>query len=158
MRVHDNVAFKLRLSVCMKRGRLDREIAGGRSCASTAELTLRARQLVDPDTRRRAARSLRSIVDFADRARRGRIISAVVIECGAVNYGREAILGLSERLESPTPVSPRGVATVQILLTDGLESPLFNPHCGRTVIEAVWEAADLLRADAPTLGFDAVTL
>jgi hypothetical protein len=53
-------------------------------------------------------------------------------------------------------VSPRGVARVQNLLTDGLESPLFNPHCRRTVVQAVWEAADLLGADAPTIGFDAV--
>jgi hypothetical protein len=140
----------------LKRARLDREIAGGRSWEATAALALRARQLVEPDTRRQLAGSLRSIVEYSDRPLHGRIFSAVVIDCAAVRSGREAILGLSERLEGAAPVSARGVACVHTLLTDGLESPLFNRRCGRTVVEAVWEAADLLGADAPTMGFGAV--
>jgi hypothetical protein len=156
MRVHHHAALKLRIRVCLRRTKIDREIARGRPCESSPAHALRARQLVDPGTRRDLAKSLRGIVDFADRAGHGRVISAVVIECRAVRAGREAILGLAERLEGPGPVSPRGVATVHILITDGLVSPLFNPDCGRTVVEAVWQAADYLGADAPTLGFDAV--
>ena len=152
MRVHQDAALKLRLSVCLQRGKLDRLIAEGRPCESTAALTLRARQLVDPDTRHQLAGSLREIVAFADCVRYGRMFSAVVIDRAAVRSGREAILGLAERLEGPEPVSPRGVANVQTMLTDGIESPLFNPHCKRTVLQAVWEAADLLGADAPAIG------
>jgi hypothetical protein len=140
----------------LRRWKLDRLIADGRPCTSTQALALRARQLVAPHTRRQAAGNLRGIVDYADHAGYGRIVSAVVVDRAAVRSSREAILGLAERLEGPEPVSPRGVATVQTLLTDGIESPLFNPHCKRTVVEAVWEAADLLGADAPTIGFDAV--
>lgn len=158
MRVNDDAALGLRLSVCLRRGKLDRLIADGRPCESRAALALRASQLVDPHTRRQVARSLRGIVEYADCAGYGWLITAVVIERAAVRSGREAILGLAERLEGPGPVSARGVARVQVLLTDGLESPLFNPHCGRTVVQAVWEAADLLGADAPTMGFDAVAL
>jgi hypothetical protein len=153
---HHDPALGLRLSVCLKRARLDREIARGRSCEATSALNLRGRQLVERETRTRAAGSLREIVDYADRARHGPVFSAVVIDCRAVRAGREAILGLAERLESSALVSARGVASIQILLTEGHESPLFNPHCRRTVVEAVWEAADLLGADAPTTGFDAV--
>jgi len=156
MRVRRDSQLKVRLSVCLRRGKLDREIARGRPCESSAALALRARQLVDPQTRRRIAGSLRGIVAFADHAGSGPLVSAVVIERAAVRSGREAILGLAERLEGPAPASPRGLAQLQILLTDGLESPLFNPHCGQTVVEAVWKVADLLGADAPTIGFDAV--
>jgi hypothetical protein len=156
MRVNRDSPLKLRVSVCLKRAKLDRQIEDGHPWESSAELALRARQLVDPGTRRRFARSLRSIVDYVDRAGYGRIVSAVVIERAAVRSGREAILGLAERLEGSAPVSPRGVARVNTLLTDGVESPFFNPQCGRTTVEAVWEAADLLGADAPTTGFGAV--
>jgi hypothetical protein len=42
-------------------------------------------------------------------------------------------------------------------LIDGAKSPLFNPRCGRTVIEAVWEVADALGVDEPPAsGFDVV--
>jgi hypothetical protein len=152
MRVHTDAALTLRMSVCLKRWKLDRLIADGRSCTSTAALALRARQLVDPHTRQQVAGSLRSIVDYADHAGYGWSVSAVVIERAAVRAAREAVLGLAERLEGPEPVSPRGVASVQTLLTDGIGSPLFNPHCKRTVVEAVWEAADLLGADVPSIG------
>jgi hypothetical protein len=156
MPVHQDAPLKLRLKVRVKRAKLDRQIAAGRPCQATTALALRARQLVDLRTRRRAARSFRGIVEYVDRTGPGRIVSAVVIERASVRSGREAILGLAERLEGPAPVSARGVARVQTLLTDGLESPLFNPHCGRTVVQAVWEAADLLGTDVPTTGFDAV--
>ena len=75
----------------------------------------------------------------------------------AVRAGREAILGLAERLEEGAPVHPVGVVLAQRLLTDGLHSPLFNPRCGRSVDQAVWEVADALGAeDPPTTVFDAV--
>jgi hypothetical protein len=156
MRVRHQAAFKLRVSVCLRRAKLDRQIAAGWPCESTAAHSVRARQLVDPTTRRKVARCLRGTVDYVDRAGYGRVISAVVIDRMAVRSGREAMLGLAERLEGSAPVSPRGVARVLILLTDGIVSPIFNPQCGQTVTEAVWEASDLLGADAPTLGFDAV--
>jgi hypothetical protein len=156
MRVNHDAAFKLRVNVCLRRAKLDRQIAAGRPSGSTAAHALRARQLVDPHTRRKVARCLRGTVNYVDRSGYGPIISAVVIDRAAVRSGREAMLGLAERLEGGAPVSPRGVARVLALLTDGIASPLYNPQCGQTVTEAIWEAAELLGADAPTLGFDAV--
>jgi hypothetical protein len=151
---HDhNADFKLRLKVRWSRPRLDRKIADGGLHELSPALALRARQLIEPRTRRRTARNLRDIVKFVDRAGLGRVVSAVVIERRAIRVGREAILGLADRLDGTAPVSPRGVARVQILLTDGRDSPFFNPHCGYTVANAIWEAADLLGAYAP---FDAV--
>jgi hypothetical protein len=79
-----------------------------------------------------------------------------VIQRSAVWTGREAILGLADRLDGPVPVEPRGIVRAVSLLTDGLTSPLFNSGCGRTVAEAVWEIADALQTDDPAVGFDAV--
>jgi hypothetical protein len=144
----------LRLKVFVARGRLDRQIAGGRPCESSAALALRARQLTDPRTRRRIAQDLRGIVDYVHRHRSRRVISAVVIEPGAVRSGRRAILELARRLEGTAPVSPGGVVRAGALLTDGC-SPLFNPHCERTVAQAVSEVHDALEG-LPVLEFDAL--
>ncbi len=144
----------LRLKVFMARGKLDRRIAAGRSCESGAALELRARQLTDPRTRRRIAHDLRGIVDYVHRDRSRGVISAVVIEPAAVRSGRRAILELARRLEGTAPVSPGGVVRAAALLTDG-RSPLFNPHCERTVAQAVSEVHDALEG-LPVLEFDAL--
>jgi hypothetical protein len=151
-------SFALRLQVRVTRTRLDRQLAAGHPCESTAALALRSYQLTNARARQLVARDLRGVVEFVDRAASGRLISAVVIERAAVRAGREAILGLAERLEGTGPVTPRGMALVRMLLTDGVSSPLFNPGCGLSVAQAVWEIADVLGGDAPTIGFDSVTV
>ena len=130
----------------LSHGGLDRRIAAGRPIDASAALRLRAEQLTDHRARLRLARDLRGAVEYVDRLGSRRMISAVVIEPAAVIAGRQALLGLAERLERPSPVSPRGVGLVVVLLTDGL-SPLFNPRAGRTVVEAVWEVADALEIE-----------
>jgi len=143
----------LRLMVYVTRGRLDRQIAAGCPGEATAALALRARQLTDPRTRREIALNLRGIIDYVDRRGPPRVISSVVIEPPAARTGRCAIVELAERLDGWAPVSPRGIVLARALLTDGL-SPLFNPHCGRTVTEAAREVQDALE-EHPTIGFDA---
>jgi hypothetical protein len=139
----------LRLRVYITRTSLDRQLVAGCPCESTAALALRARRLIDRRTRKRLARNLRGAVAYADRCERHAPFSAVVTDCAAVRAGREAILGLAERLEEGAPVHPRGVVLAQRLLTDGLDSPLCNRCCQRTVDQAVWEVADALGADDP---------
>lgn len=141
------VPLALRLRVHLTRGRLDRQLASGRLCESTAALALRARQLGDPRQRREVARDLRGIVDYVDRVGASRVISAVVIDRRAVRDGRPAILGLAQRLEDAAPVSFRGVALTRVLITDGL-SPLFNPDSGQTVAEAISRIGDALKVSA----------
>src|ERR1017187_5667867 len=60
-------SLALRLRVLVTRGRLDRQIAVGRTCAPAATLALRARQLSDPRTRQRTAENLRGVVAYVDR-------------------------------------------------------------------------------------------
>jgi hypothetical protein len=133
----------LGLRVYLRRMSLDREIAAGRPCASSAELAMRADQLTQRRTLRQLACGLRRVVAYVDRAGSGPVFTAVVIDRAAVMASRHAILGLAERLEGTAPVSPRGVALGRILLSDGL-SPLFDRHCERTVIQAIWEVQDAL--------------
>jgi hypothetical protein len=146
----------LRLRVYLSRSGLDRHIAAGRPSDSTAALALRTRQLTDLGTRRRIARNLRGIVDYVDRAGSRRNLSAVVIDRAAVADGRQPILRLAARLEQPLPVSPRGVALANELLTDGL-GPFFDRHCQRSVAEAILDVEDALEAEDLTMGFDAAS-
>ena len=142
----------LRLKVFVTRVKLDRAIADGgpseASAAATRALALRAEQLTAPRTRRRIASELRAVVEYADRSGSASPrLSAVMIEPTPVQAGREAILGLAERLQSSAPVSARGVLLARALLTNG-RSPLFNRFCERTVVEAVFEVQDALGAGA----------
>jgi hypothetical protein len=145
----------LRLKVYLTRGRLDRQIAEGRPCGATAELALRAGQLTHPRMRQGVARNLRGLVDYVDTVGSRVVISAVVIDRAAVNAGREAILGLAERLEGSAPATAGGIVRVRRLLADG-RSPFYNPDCERTVAEAIWDVVDELGTDPPATGFDAV--
>ncbi len=146
----------LRLRVFATRCSLDRQIAAGRPYNTTPALALRARQLTERDTREDIARNLRGVVDYVDRHASRVVISPVVIERRAVMGGREAIIGLAERLDGTLPVHPRGVALARGLLTDGA-SPLFNRSCERTVDQAIWEIADALGTEPPTVDFEALT-
>jgi hypothetical protein len=147
----------LRIRLWLNRGRLDQQIVSGCPCWASAALAWRARQLSDPRARRGHARNLREIVAYADRAGRRPPFSAVVTVCAAVRADREAILGLAERLEASAPVNPRGIVLVARLLTDGIDSPLFNARCTRTVTEAVWDISDALgEDDPPAVAFDVV--
>ena len=136
----------MRLRVFLTRVKLDRTIAGERPFEVTRALALRIGQLTAHATRRRIANQLRALVDYADRNDSpSPRLSAVMIEPAAVRGGREAILGLAERLESTSPLSARGVVLARALLTDG-RSPLFNGFSERTVVEAVFAVQDALGA------------
>jgi hypothetical protein len=150
----DRAPWALRLRVFVTRAKLDRRIAAGGSCQSSAALALRARQLTAGRAREQIAASLYEMVDFVSRPKSRPAISAAVLAPAAVRTGRQAILGLAQQLEASTPVSPRGVALARELITDG-RSPLFNPYCEGTVAEAVREVQDALEVQ-PASGLDAI--
>jgi hypothetical protein len=142
--------LRLRLRVYVARGRLDRQIAAGCAYESTAALALRARQLIQLCSRQRLAHDLRG-VDFV-----GRVGWRPVVIDALLGAGGEAIMGLAARLAGWGTVSPKGVVLARYLLTDEVNSPLFNPSCERTVVGAVWDIVDALGPDAPRTGFDVV--
>jgi|HubBroStandDraft_3_1064219.scaffolds.fasta_scaffold135822_2 hypothetical protein len=135
--------LRLRLRVYLTRGMLDRRIATGSACESSAALALRAAQLIDPRTRRQTARALYGIVEYVERVGSRPAFTAVVVDRRAVRSSRHAILGLAERLEGGAPAAPRGVALARMLLTDGI-GPLFNANSRQTAIEAIWSIGDAL--------------
>jgi hypothetical protein len=145
----------LRMRVFLARWSLDRQIAAGCPYGWSATVSLRASQLSSREARRDVALRLRGVVADADRGGSPRARFSEVILHRAVRADRELILGLAERLEAGGPASARSVALAQALLTDGVESPLFNRHCGVTVAEAVWAVADALADDVPASGSNA---
>jgi hypothetical protein len=146
---HPTIA--LRLEVFLTRVKLDRAIADERPSEATRALALRVQQLTADTTRRRVASELRAIVEYADRNDSvSPRLTAVMIESAAVRAGREAILGLADRLQSKAPMGARGVVLARALLTDG-HSPLFNRFGERTVVEAVFDVQDALGAGPGTV-------
>jgi hypothetical protein len=139
----ERVSRRLRLTVRLTSGKLDRQIAAGRPYKSTAALALRSSQLVAPGMRWQLAQRLRKIVDYADYRATHVVVSSVVVEPVAVRRARHPILGLAERLEGDDPVSPVGIVRAKEMLTDGL-SPLYNRHSGQSVTQAIWAVQDAL--------------
>lgn len=146
----------LRLKVFFSRRKLDRQIASGGAHELTDALSLRIGQLTEPSMRRRTARELRGVVERVDGRAPGLVISAVMIEPAAVRAGREALVGLAERLESSAPLDACGVALARALLTEA-DSPLYDPYCERTVNEAVFDVQDAL-GGPPAFGLQAAAV
>jgi len=136
-------SFRLRLRATWHRARLTRELAEGADPSASAEIALRARQLTSARTRRTLARSLRRTIAEAHQAARTR--SAVpIIDRGAVLEAEAAIAEMIERLLSPRPVHPQGMATLERILTNADGSPLYNPSAPGTLRQTIRGATDAL--------------
>ena len=111
-----------RLMARLQAHALDRELARGVAPESGGALTLRARRLIGPPARETLARQLRRVVSDA---RGGHVwLSRVAVRRPAVLDTAEELDVLADRLAAPGPVDVRGVAQVQLLLTDGT-GPLY---------------------------------
>ncbi len=124
--------------VWLRRGALDREIARGADLTRTPGLARRARQLASPRCRRGIAQGLRNLVDAAQEP--DRVLSAAVpIQRKQILSEQGFLLQLAVDLESDEAVSPRGVALLDRLLTDG-ESPFYTPTPAGSVHDALIHA------------------
>jgi hypothetical protein len=111
-----------RLMARLQAHALDRDLARGVAPESCGALTLRARTLIGPSARTALARQLRRVVSDA---RGGHVwLSRVAVRRPAVLDAAEELDVLADRLAAPGPVDVRGVAQVQLLLTDGT-GPLY---------------------------------
>jgi hypothetical protein len=114
--LHDWLTARLRADS------LDRELARGVAPESCGALTLRARRLIGPSARAALARQLRRVVNDA---RGGHVwMSRVPVRRPEVLDAADELDVLADRLTAPGPVDVRGVAQVQLLLTDGT-GPLY---------------------------------
>lgn len=133
--------LSLRLRVRLHRADLDCQLADGLHSDALEDRALRARQLAGARQRRRLARSLRRLVTDAERPALGMYSAAVPVCRSAVWPMREGLLGLAERLESPVPINPCGVARLLVTFTDGM-GPFYNLDAARSLADTVWWIAD----------------
>jgi hypothetical protein len=111
-----------RLMARLRAASLDRELARGVAPESCGALTLRARTLIGPPARATLARQLRRVVSDA---RGGHVwLSRISVRRPEVLDAAAELDVLADRLAAPGPVDVRGVAQVQVLLTDGT-GPLY---------------------------------
>jgi hypothetical protein len=100
----------------LRRGGLDRELAAGADPASCPLLAARAAQLTDPDGREKIALGLERLMLTADGAA-GRL--RVAPSRAAVRANRSLLVELAAALRRSIPVYARGLALLEIVLTDG---------------------------------------
>lgn len=103
--------------VWLRRSSLDRRIALGADPHESPELARRARQLSSARCRAGLAAGLRRMVEAAEEPRPV-MTSQVPLNRREILAQRELFLELANDLRSPDPLSPRGVALVERLLTD----------------------------------------
>ena len=131
VRLRDRVAARLRAYA------LDRQLADGVPPERGAALSLRASRLIEPGFAAVLAHALTRIVREA-RTRevpRGR----VPVRMGAVREVAEELDELAVRLLDLRPVAVRGVAQVNVLLTDGT-GPLYSSGAREDLVGAVRRA------------------
>jgi len=110
--------------VWLRRGALDRSLAHGADPTATPELSRRARQLTSRRTRAGLVEGLRNLIEAAEEPRRAHT-AAVPLQRRAILGERAFLLDLAADLASDDELSPRGIALVERLLTDGA-SPVYG--------------------------------
>jgi hypothetical protein len=130
-----------RLRAHLRTRPLDLALAAGEPAETRAVVALRARRLTMLSTRRQLARSLREVIL---RARRTSTRSRVPVARWKVVSATPELSRLADELIVPGPVDARGVAQVQVLVTDGM-GPLYNPTSDDDLALAAERAIEALR-------------
>jgi hypothetical protein len=144
-------ALGARIHEATKRGAFTRDLAAGADPVVRPELAPRAAQLISRRERATVARSLRRTLQDAH-ASRPTLGGPVLIRRGAVRHAEDVITAVISRLEGPHPVSPRGMAQIQRLLTNADQSPLYNnaaPGALRRAMSAVLYALEPDQGSSP---------
>jgi len=117
--------IRLTLIAGWQSGELDGQLAAGVSPGTSALLTIRGERLISRRHRARVAAGFARAVRDAEATTRG-FSAAVRPDRREVIAARTVLAALDRRLRAAEPVSPRGVAMLESLLTDGM-SPLYRP-------------------------------
>jgi|GEM_PF-2206357 hypothetical protein len=119
-------SLSLRIRTAAQRSKLTRALAEGADPTTRPELELRAVQLTSRRQRNTLARTMRRIIAEARQPAMSRS-RVIFIRRGAVLDAEDAITTMIERLRSSEPVLPEGVALAERIITNGDQSPLYNP-------------------------------
>jgi hypothetical protein len=133
------VSWRERLAARLHGAMLDEALVAGVAPEAEVALTLHARRLIAPGTRRRIARTLMGMVD----ATRGRSSPPARPRGLQVAHAAPELIALAERLQRRGAVEARGVALARELLRDGLGA-LYAEHGGPCLAEAAREATAAL--------------
>jgi hypothetical protein len=117
---------------------IDERLAQGEDPAASAQLALRAQQLLSPKVRLELARQLCRVVEEAEGPPQP-FSAAVPVQREPVLRARECLVELADDLAFGSEINARGVALVERLLRDGA-SPLYAPPVYDTVERAVRHA------------------
>jgi len=130
------------------RGRsLDRALSDGENPASSRMLTRRAAWLTSPKNRRSLGRSIDRLLE--PRPKRLRPSLAIQSHRGELAAARLQLARVAALLEIDEPVYARGVARVQLLLTDG-GSALYAPQWKGQLLPEVDAILDALEGREET--------
>jgi hypothetical protein len=133
------VTWRERLSAWLHDAALDRALAAGERPEAGVALTLHARRLIAPRTRRRIAKTLRGMV-----ATTLRPPTPPARPPGPhVRHAAADLLALADRLEATGAVDARGVALARELLRDG-RGPLYADRGGHRLAAAAATATAAL--------------
>ena len=154
-------SLALRAKVALRRHALLSDLAAGAPAGLSPELALRASKLVNDRHRHQLANTLRRTIRDAHQPTMARA-NIAIIDRRAVIDAEAEIEALIERLESHRPVAARGMAIVELMITDAVESPLYDYAKPGTLRQQVLAAtiALELEPDAANLPspFDAASL
>jgi hypothetical protein len=118
------VAWQLvRARVRLRRGRLDAALAAGEDPWGSADLLVRAGQLLATGRRRMIANALDALITLAELGEHPSTYH-LQVRCREVLAQREVVRSLAERLRDPAPVDVTVVARLAWLVWNG-DSPAF---------------------------------
>jgi hypothetical protein len=124
---------------------LDHELASGVSPETSEALATRARRITGQRSRADAASRLIQALFGAEDAAPG-FTAAEQAHHRELLAARTVIAALDRRLRAPEPVAPRGMAMLNVLLTNGTR-PLYQPGEPGGLGEQLRAAAAALQAD-----------
>jgi hypothetical protein len=114
------------IGVWFRKAALDQRLAQGADPSEDPKLARRARQLKSRRMRDGLAEGIRNLLDSAEEPARS-LSAAVPLQRREILKESELLLSLASDLTGGDELSPRGIALVERLLTDG-DSPFYAPR------------------------------
>ncbi len=118
------VSVRTRVIARLRAGKLDRMLAVGVPAPEGSALAVHAARLMSVREREAVARSLRRTLHDAY-SRNALMASRTALHVPNVKAAKDRIDQVTLRLHSPRPVTPRGVARLRVLLSDG-SGPMYR--------------------------------
>jgi hypothetical protein len=130
----------------MRHASLDWALADGADAGRSAQLRLRAAQLLEPRTRCRLADRFELVLDDCAAQSRPRVSAAAPLQRESIAAAHGEMLRLVAALRTAQAPCPRGVAMAMRLLTDDA-GPLYAPYPGAALRYTAGQIITELEAD-----------